>query len=267
MIVFEIEYWRKHKLLPEQYCDFLQNLYLEQPGERPSGPFGLSASAIRNSHWTRWMFIFSIFALICFVVLHFNSFPAILQIVTAVLTAAVCYSAGFSLRRTRPAAGYVWLAAGNLGIIGFTLLLLWLHGLANPLNMLLAFTACGVISLGVGLAAGTGGLQFCGWLMLLCVYGYALTARSGESAWPWLELHWLPVCMLFIWLGWALHSRNQSFSAGLLSAGGLVWFFPQFIEGFYSGFTEQVQYLLLAKLILAGGVLFGFRKRWAEWIV
>jgi hypothetical protein len=29
LVVKEIEAWRRSKLLPEQYCDFLQNLYLD----------------------------------------------------------------------------------------------------------------------------------------------------------------------------------------------------------------------------------------------
>ncbi|MFD1904811.1 hypothetical protein ACFSQ7_13340 [Paenibacillus rhizoplanae] len=40
-ILREIQYWRRSKLLPEQYCDFLTNLYDDQAEVEDSNPVSL----------------------------------------------------------------------------------------------------------------------------------------------------------------------------------------------------------------------------------
>jgi hypothetical protein len=85
LIVKEIESWRRSKLLPEQYCDFLQNLYLEDLEDRPRGVTGAVVKKIGQASGKQWFLASGIFALICFVVLHFSVFPLLLQIAIALL--------------------------------------------------------------------------------------------------------------------------------------------------------------------------------------
>jgi hypothetical protein len=74
ILILEIEHWRKSKLLPEHYCDFLLNIYLEDSSEKPtsgSGFLGVTPSAIKNSNWKIWIMIFAVLALISFTALNF----------------------------------------------------------------------------------------------------------------------------------------------------------------------------------------------------
>jgi len=56
IIVREIEMWRKNRLLPEQYCDFLLNLYMDDPDIRNAILRKPTASWITNSNWKNWLF-------------------------------------------------------------------------------------------------------------------------------------------------------------------------------------------------------------------
>ena len=40
MIVREIDHWRRSKLLPEHYCDFLMNLYVDESTPKPASLMG-----------------------------------------------------------------------------------------------------------------------------------------------------------------------------------------------------------------------------------
>ena len=81
VIVKEIEQWQRSKLLPDHYCDFLLNLYLEEGEERNPTTFaGIAVKVVQRASWKQWLLTFGIFSLICFVVLYFNVFHPLLQI-------------------------------------------------------------------------------------------------------------------------------------------------------------------------------------------
>jgi len=65
VIVQEIEYWHKSKLLPDHYCDFLLNLYAEQDEQaKPSTHLsGRAAEAARSASGKQWLFSISFFFL------------------------------------------------------------------------------------------------------------------------------------------------------------------------------------------------------------
>lgn len=101
IIVNEIDNWRKSKLLPEQYCDFLLNLYLEDPAERPKKLLGISTVSIMNSGWKSWILVISSIALIFLYVLNFTSFGLPLQIASGALLLIILYWAGARLQAAR----------------------------------------------------------------------------------------------------------------------------------------------------------------------
>ena len=51
IMIAEIEYWRKHKLLKEHYCDFLSNLYLENQVDLPKSRLEKTMVAIKKAHF------------------------------------------------------------------------------------------------------------------------------------------------------------------------------------------------------------------------
>ncbi|MBS4173564.1 hypothetical protein [Bacillus sp. FJAT-49736] len=81
-IIREIQYWKKHQMLPEHYCDFLLALYTEgeSPGNQKSRDKGL---------WKNSLLIASIFMVlgISVFVIYFTEFNFVLQ--TMILTSFV----------------------------------------------------------------------------------------------------------------------------------------------------------------------------------
>src|SRR5262249_42986070 len=117
-IVAEIEAWRRGKLLPEQYCDFLINLYLDDLNERPKGMVGTAVRKIGQATGKQWLLTFGIFVLICVVVLHFSAFPLALQIgLTGIVTAALIGLAG-KLRGRSPGRSMMLAGTGAAFLLG-----------------------------------------------------------------------------------------------------------------------------------------------------
>lgn len=80
-IVNEIEYWKKHKLLPDQQCDFLLALYTN--GEKVTKIPGKSKMNI--SHESRMIKMMQLIILLLllpfsFLVLYFTEFHSYLQL-------------------------------------------------------------------------------------------------------------------------------------------------------------------------------------------
>ncbi|MFD1736584.1 hypothetical protein ACFSCX_08395 [Bacillus salitolerans] len=78
IIMNEIEYWKKSRLLPEQYCDFLLTLYSEGEHESKNGhktrKFSMSA-------WLQYLPFFIMLGLpISFLFVYFTEFNFVLQI-------------------------------------------------------------------------------------------------------------------------------------------------------------------------------------------
>ncbi|MBB5324742.1 magnesium-transporting ATPase (P-type) [Anoxybacillus tepidamans] len=88
IIVREIEYWKRSRLLPEQYCDYLLALYTEGEG---------SHSYFRSArfNWMKWIRLFFIL-LICLLlpatvlVIYFTELSFVLQMLLLSLFVIVC---------------------------------------------------------------------------------------------------------------------------------------------------------------------------------
>ncbi|MEF3304651.1 hypothetical protein [Paenibacillus sp. GYB003] len=266
IIIYEIEHWRRSKLLPEHYCDFLLNLYDAASTERDGRVSGLSKSAIAGSDWKSWLIGCVFAAVIAFVVFHFNSFRLPLQIMSVVAIVGLCYGVGFWYSRRTPFIGYGLVGAGSVALLGAGFYLLRANGLDEP-PLLLAYVAfCSFVWIFVGLAARMGLFHYCGWCGLMLVYAYLLHERTRLD-WIGAELSWLPLCVIFAWLGWLLHRASKQVGAVLLLVGFTLWWMPE-LYGMYAGVTDGLllQLLFLGKLAVAGSVLFGLRKKWSEWV-
>ena len=77
-------YWRKNKLLPEQYCDFLLNLYGGAETEI-SATGRANKSILNNSKGLAWSLGLGLISIISILVINFNAFPLQLQIAVAII--------------------------------------------------------------------------------------------------------------------------------------------------------------------------------------
>lgn len=268
IIINEIEHWRHSKLLPEQYCDFLLNLYMEHPDERPSSTSSsFSAASLSSLHWKSWFLGFVIFALICFVVLHFNGFHPALQILTTLIWVGACYVIGASVRPRNQMLSQMVLGVGSLSMLGIGLILLKLHDLDNGTGVASLVAFCSVIWLFTGIFMRVGLLHFCGWIGLALLYGAFLTRAVPHINGGLVQLFWLPVSFLFIWLSWFVHHKNRTGSSVLFLVGGLLWFMPEIHQMlFYHVELGVVQLALFGKIALAALLLFSLRKKWIVWV-
>ncbi|MDF2657800.1 MAG: hypothetical protein K0Q94_591 [Paenibacillus sp.] len=266
IIVREIEHWRRSKLLPEHYCDFLLNLYDASPVERDTRVMGISKQALKNSNWKNWFFGFGLAALIAFIVLHFNSFRFPMQIAVAAILVAGCYTAGILQSRKSPLAGYALVGVGSLMLLGAGVYLLRAYEMDEAPIMLAYVTFCSFVWIIVGLSARLGLFHYCGWAGLLLVYAMVLNARV-DLDWIGAQVSWLPLCVVFGWVGWLLHRASKSTGAVLLLVCFTIWWMPE-LHLLFSGEADLslLQLVFLVKLIVAGSVLFGLRKKWIEWV-
>lgn len=267
LIVREIENWRRSKLLPEQYCDFLLNLYLDDPADRDKHLMGMSAKSIANSHWKIWMAVFGGAAVISFLVLHFNLFPFPMQIALLALTVLICYGWGLSRIEKTPAAAYGLTGLGCLILFGGGVYVLRHEAMTDPLSILAFLAFCFIVWIAVGIATGMGLFHFCGWVGLMLGYAWLLQGQPETMTWAGAQLSWLPFCALFGWLGWLLQHKRKSQGLVFLLLSVLLWLVPEIYGIVARGFVEPVfQGSFLVKLIVAGAALFGFRKKWIEWV-
>lgn len=269
LLIREIGHWRKSRLLPEQYCDFLLNLYLEDPAEKPVPGFGISAHDIRNSNWKIWLLIFAVIGIISFSVLNFTSFPLPMQIGAGLLLLFVCYFIGFMQREKRPTLAYAFVGVASLSLLLLGLYMIRLHHADdNPLTIVFYVMLCSVIWLLTGIMGRMSIYHFCGWIGFALVYGWVLKRYAGVTSWAEIQMGWVPFSALFVWVGWLFHHKNKAVGAVFLITGACLWFAP---ELFGLSAVEQagqaLQLSLLGKIIVAGIVLFLFRKKWIEWVV
>jgi hypothetical protein len=267
LIVNEIEYWRRHKLLPEQYCDFLLNLYRD-PEDASFPSKQERARSIAESSPLHWLLGFGTIASICYICLHFISFPPHLQIALLLFFVTATHAASIWLRERRPLLSYLFFGMGALALLAGGAY--WLHaeGVDDwaALAGYVAFCAC--IWIVYGLMLRIPWVHFSGWAGLLLVY--ALTVHrvlAPASIWT-LELCWVPLSFLFGWAGWALGRRANRAGAVCLLVACIVWFAPEIYALLWpvSDFVT-IQALIFGKLASLGGLAFALRKKWTEWVV
>lgn len=100
-IVNEIEYWKKHKLLPDQQCDFLLALYTN--GEKVTKIPG--KSKLNISHESRMIKMMQLIILLLllpfsFLVLYFTEFHSYLQLGILALFFSYAFWSFFNLKQT-----------------------------------------------------------------------------------------------------------------------------------------------------------------------
>ncbi|MDF2668624.1 MAG: hypothetical protein K0R67_930 [Paenibacillus sp.] len=268
LIVREIEHWRRSKLLPEHYCDFLLNLYMDETIEREKKVGGVSVQAIQNSRWYVWLLIFGSITAFCFLALHFNSFPIPLQIALLGVAVLGCYAFGLGVRRKQPLLAHMLVGLGSVALLGAGVLLMELYGGQEDAVLLMAYVSfCSLMWIVIGGVGKMNLFQFCGWVGLLLVYAYLLQTRGLAPTWLNAQLSWLPFCVLFGWLGWLLQRRKISSGAVMLVISFILLLMPE-IYGFYraGSIDPWFQGSLFVKLVTAGIILFGTRKKWIEWV-
>jgi hypothetical protein len=269
IIVKEIEHWRRSRLLPEHYCDFLMNLYLEEGMEKPKLLMGVSASAVANSNWKIWMFIMAVIAVLALSALNFNSFGMPMQIGISTLFVVICYVFGYKQKGNAPLVSYILYGIASISLLFIGLYLLNTYEVSSAYAYIGYVAFCSLVWLINGLAGRMGIFQFCGWIGLIGTYGWLLLQKLNNPGLFSLEISWIPVSIVLIWIAWLAHHTNKQSAGVLLLVGGLVWFAPEALTFLVDVniSSRVIQLSFTGKLISAGAVLFLLRKKWVEWVM
>lgn len=269
VIVREIHHWRRSKLLPEHYCDFLMNLYVDESTPKPASLMGVSASSVANSNWKIWLAIMAVIAALALSALNFNSFGLPMQIGISTLFVIICYGFAYRHYQKAPVVSYLLCGVSSIALLFVGLYLLDLHAVssANAYVGYLAF--CSSVWLFNGLVGRMAIFQICGWLGLVGTYGWLLLHKLDSPGWFSLEISWIPVSIVLIWMAWLAHHTNKQAAGVLLLVGSIVWFAPEamtFLTDVDMS-SRLIQLSFTGKLVSAGVALFLLRKKWVEWVM
>jgi hypothetical protein len=267
-IIREIEYWQENKLLPDQYCDFLMNLYKsdEEIGRSPSGWSRRAVSIALSASGRQWFLAFAIFSAVCFVVLYFNVFHPLLQTALALFAVVLLLFFGLKRRRGNEAVGLVLISLGMLTLLVAGIAMLMLHGLDTPLWTGLFLFGCGVFWIIFGIAARFSVLHYIGWLTIFLVYAMLLALADDRPRWYEVQLFWLPAAFVFGWFSWFVHRWSKPSSAVMFAASATLWFMPELYAALLMDQPAWIQLALIAKIAVGGGIIFALRKQWTEWV-
>lgn len=238
LILAEIERWRRGQLLPEQYCDFLRNLYLEgeaEPASRrwlqlPRRVAGRIAAGWRPAYgWS----LLGLISLILSISLYFTVFHPLLQTVLSLLLVTLLIGIGLHKRTRNPLAGFAALGSGCLLALLLGLALLRLHGAAPQASVALV-AACGLLWIGAGLAGRIGPLQLAGYVALLLCYLWLIQSWHAAPGFWLLQLYLLPAAALLYGAGSWIYGGIGSAGAMLMFTAGLALLAP---EGYLLAFA------------------------------
>ncbi len=270
VIVREIEHWRRSKVLPDQYCDFLLNLYAdpeEQMAYKEPNTVGKAVAAIQKATGMQWFLTFGTFTLISIVVLYFSRFPPVMQIVIVASACFIFLRLGIKMRVRNEAFGLAATGIGMLVLLAGGLHLLELYSLTDW-GWTTAFLAvCALFWIVYGIKQRIAILHLCGWLTALLVYGWLLFQFTDEPKWYEAQLYWLPLAILFGWGSWFIHRWTKPVSAILFIICALAWFLPELYSALIIGSSLIIQIQILIKIAIGGAALFFMRKQWMVWVV
>ena len=270
IIVREIEHWRRSKLLPDQYCDFLLNLYADPeiaPKSKSVNPlFGRAARTISDATGKQWLMTIAIFTLISVVVLYFNVFHPVMQITFIVGFSFLLLWYGQRVIKRNESIGLVSIGTGHLIFFLGCIYMLHLYELNEWYYTVIAILTCSILWIYYGIKKNFNFLHLTGWLAFLFAYAITLNRLSFAETWYQIQFVWIPVSILFGWFTWFVHRYSKPVASVLFITSIISWLLPELYQIILVGFDQYFQMQLIVKIIAGGLILFLLRKQWMVWI-
>jgi len=268
IIIMEIENWRKSKLLPEHYCDFLLNLYDDEATQKKKST--LSVTALQQGNFKLWALSFVTVALLSLIGFYFPILDWPFQLAAIAALVSFCYGLGTY------AGGRAWMggmgaqflyAVGSLVMLGLGIWMIRLNGWPEETALWALIAACAVVWLTVGMIVPSGLLHYSGWGALILLYAKFFGQMNPDASWPMLQLLWIPLSGLLLWLSWLAHHKAKRFASIYFAVGVTLWFMPELDDLLLRhNAPEGIILYILGKLALAFILLFIWRKKWIAWV-
>lgn len=266
MIIQEILYWKKNKLLPEHYCDFLLNLYGSDATAASSAISPIQDRAGARKGLT-WVLSLGVIAIISIIGIYFNAFPLPMQITSGCIGVSVMLIAGIYLRKRHVPLAYLSLGTGCLLMLWIGEWLLRQHGWDDPLWALGYLIICCAVWLVLGVYLRLTLLQLSGWLGLTFVYGWLLWNQLDPLYGVQLQTAWGAIGVLFLWFGWLTSRLNRSMTRALLIVAILSWIAPEIMSAAYGSHESYLpQAIMVGKIIFIGIIVLMLRHKWIGWV-
>lgn len=265
VILAEIDHWRRGRLLPEHYCDFLENLYHDE--ETKASRSIISLGSIQQGNLKLWLLGFGIISFFFFIVFYFSLFPWPLQMAITLLLSALCYVFSEIHRHKRELFSLVLAGTGSLILLALGSLMIMLQGWEGEMATTLLIAACGVVWFAVGFFMHFNILHYCGLACGILLYAFLFGGLHPESSWVILQLLWLPLSIIFFWLTWFCHYRIKRISRVMFAASLTLWFMPE-VDGLLlrQQSPQGMEIVILIKIVVAFVLLYSLRKKWVVWI-
>jgi len=273
IIVREIEHWRRSKLLPDHYCDFLLNLYADPvvapktAEEQPRHIVGKAIMAVSKATGKQWFFTIGLFTLISFIVLYFSVFHPIMQISIILLGTIVLLWYGEKIRKSNAPTGFIIIFLGHLLLLYGGLFIISEYELTEWYWNFSLIIGCAIFWIIYGMKSQLSLLHLCGWLSFLSAYAMLLHHLTSGQEWYEIQLYWLPLSLLYFWISWFIHRWFKSVSAILFVVGIITWFMPEMFQYVFLGDLAYFQLQMICKVVVGSLLLFVFRKQWMVWVI
>jgi len=267
LIISEIEKWRRSRLLPEQYCDFLLNLYMdESAASAPMTEPSPAVRAIAASSWKAWLPACAGLTILVFVAIHFTSIPLPLQIGLFAVPVFLAYAYGILHRGRRPMRSNLALGAASVLMLAAGALLLRMHGADEPHWVAACVAGCGLVWIAIGMTLRSGLMHFSGWMAVALVYAWTIYIGVERIRWPHVQLMWIPLAAMFLWLAWMTRGRQRINARVFFAVGVIFWFVPDALSLWLFEPGGWIQFAVAGKLMLAALLLYLFRHHWTRWV-
>jgi hypothetical protein len=266
-IISEIERWRSSKLLPEHYCDFLLNLYIDEQ-EVPKSK-GRNSSTFSSSQTFRKSFlIFSLISLILVCSLYFTSFHPAMQIGLALSVIGILYSIGIVKRESQPTIAYIYIGIASMLLLFVGELILNINDWDSEPAVMGTIAFSGAMWILIGTFARIALLHFCGWAFMIMAYTMLIHWIHSEPKWYVLQLYAIPVFTALLMHG-GYRLVNDRITGWLLIVTSSLFFLIPEIYGFFVNISHPILItgIVCKILILAIIVWFILRKpKMKEWV-
>lgn len=254
IILSEIEYWRRNKLIPEHYCLFLLNLYREGDAIEEEG-----TPVHKISFWQALSGIL-IASGLCLSGVFFTSVSPIVRFSLSLIALISLYILTAWLKKRDSYWHHLSLSVASVLLLFVTCWFMASHVQQTSLLLLI----CGVLFLWLisGVAFRSYYLSGSGLVGLLLSFGWWIHPwiEMKHSLWL-LEAIWLfpPVLLTFVSI--ALFKKNKEIGWIYLISGLISLIAPEIQAFFITEMNlETINALLLLKLFIAVALIMVFRK-------
>jgi hypothetical protein len=265
IIIQEIEYWKRSRLLPEHYCDFLLQIYLSDSKKNTKSGGG-SFSFITSK--SMLLFIMALFFILGFLAFYFIDFSNQMQMYLIAITVFIFYSSAmFAYRKGLSFFHYLFSIGCMIMLLGVVrFLYLWsIDDVVMKVPLLLGVCLIWMIT---GITFRIFYLQFIGLIAIVGITGWGtIPYFQSHFSWAVLEGSWVISALLFFTISLASKRKYAKFSFNLYLNGIILVFVPS-VQATYipSTSTDVLQLLLFAKIILISIFLYISRESLTSFI-